>query len=66
MIFYDFYEKIKSIIDESFKNDTNHLFIFIILRPESTVSSQRPKNKNRLGDKSGGGELPPNHLRLAP
>ena len=42
-----------------FKNDTNHIFYFIlILRPQSTVSSLITKIKKRFGEKSGEGGTP--------
>ena len=51
-----------------FKTSTINIFyVIFILRSHSTVSSLSPQNINRLGEKSGGGgETPPNHLRLAP
>ena len=41
-----------------FKINTKSIFYFIGQRPQSTVYSLSLQNKNRLGEKSGGGEHP--------
>ena len=48
------------------KTNTDHIiYLFFILRPQSTVASLSSKNKIGLARNWAGGEPPPNNLRLA-
>ena len=59
-IFYDLSEKGQKHHRLIIKNKYTKHFVYFILtmRPQSTVYSLSPQNKNRIGEKSGGGGTP--------